>query len=69
MPAHTNKPFETDMPRKVRSLNQKIRNADAIIIVTPEYDYSAPGVLKNAIDFLRQDHMEIIIHLMESQLR
>lgn len=35
---------------KVRELKQRIRNADAILIVTPEYNYSVPGVLKNAID-------------------
>ena len=29
----------------------KIRGADAILIATPEYNYSIPGVLKNAIDF------------------
>jgi chromate reductase len=51
MPAHTNKPFETDIPKKVKEFKSKIRNADAILIVTPEHDYSAPGILKNAIDF------------------
>ena len=30
---------------------QKIKTADAILIVTPEYNYSVPGVLKNAIDW------------------
>ena len=35
---------------KVTELKQRIRNAAAILIVTPEYNYSVPGVLKNAID-------------------
>src|SRR5689334_17175474 len=35
---------------KVTELKQKIRAADAILIATPEYNYSIPGVLKNAID-------------------
>ena len=35
---------------KVVELKQRIRNADAILIATPEYNYSVPGVLKNAID-------------------
>jgi len=35
---------------KVTELKQRIRSADAILIVTPEYNYSVPGVLKNAID-------------------
>jgi NAD(P)H-dependent FMN reductase len=34
----------------VRRWNQKIKEADAYLIVTPEYNHSIPGVLKNAID-------------------
>ncbi|HEY5885637.1 MAG TPA: NAD(P)H-dependent oxidoreductase [Pyrinomonadaceae bacterium] len=30
---------------------KQIREADAILFVTPEYNYSVPGVLKNAIDW------------------
>ena len=39
-------------PEAVKVLKDKIRNADALIIVTPEYNYSVPGVLKNAIDWV-----------------
>jgi chromate reductase len=35
---------------KVAEFKQRIRAADAILIATPEYNYSIPGVLKNAID-------------------
>lgn len=42
---------EQNPPAKVTELKQKIREADAILIVTPEYNYSIPGVLKNAIDW------------------
>jgi chromate reductase, NAD(P)H dehydrogenase (quinone) len=42
---------EGNPPEKVVELKQKIRSADAILIVTPEYNYSVPGVLKNAIDW------------------
>jgi len=35
---------------KVAELKQRARSADAILFVTPEYNYSIPGVLKNAID-------------------
>ena len=33
-----------------RRWNQKIKEADAFLVVTPEYNHSIPGVLKNAID-------------------
>ena len=34
----------------VRAWNKKVKQADAFVIVTPEYNHSIPGVLKNAID-------------------
>jgi len=35
----------------VAALIREIRAADAVVFVTPEYNYSVPGVLKNAIDW------------------
>jgi chromate reductase, NAD(P)H dehydrogenase (quinone) len=46
-----NQDVEKDMPNKVKDFKSKIREADAILIATPEYNYSVPGVLKNAIDW------------------
>jgi chromate reductase len=47
-------PFNQDLEKqpseKVKEFKAKIRAADAILIATPEYNYSIPGVLKNAID-------------------
>jgi chromate reductase len=42
---------EKNPPAAVVELKQKIRAADAILFCTPEYNYSVPGVLKNAIDW------------------
>ena len=39
------------MPEPVRRFRERIKAADALLIVTPEYNYSMPGVLKNAIDW------------------
>jgi chromate reductase len=46
-----NQDDEQSPPAKVVELKKLIRAADAILIVTPEYNYSVPGVLKNAIDW------------------
>jgi len=42
---------EQNPPAKIVELKKRIREADAILFVTPEYNYSVPGVLKNAIDW------------------
>lgn len=39
------------LPEPVQQLREQIRAADALLIATPEYNYSIPGVLKNAIDW------------------
>jgi chromate reductase len=46
-----NADLEASMPERVKEFKRRIRAADAILIVTPEYNYSIPGVLKNAIDW------------------
>jgi len=45
-----NQDFETQPPEKVRQFKARIKAGDAILIATPEYNYSITGVLKNAID-------------------
>lgn len=50
-------PFSPDIdtetpPHSVSYLRNKISNADAVLICTPEYAYGMPGVLKNALDWL-----------------
>lgn len=46
-----NQDKEDDPPQKIKDLKQKASDADAILFVTPEYNYSISGVLKNAIDW------------------
>lgn len=38
-------------PESVRRLKQAVADADALLIATPEYNHSVPGVLQNAIDW------------------
>jgi chromate reductase len=49
-------PYDADLeakgdPGPVAALKTAIRDADALLIATPEYNYGVPGVLKNAIDW------------------
>jgi chromate reductase len=46
-----NQDLDLEPPARVTELKRAIRAADAILIATPEYNYSVPGVLKNAIDW------------------
>ncbi len=39
-------------PQSVKDLDARIKAADGVIIATPEYNFSIPGVLKNATDWL-----------------
>jgi chromate reductase, NAD(P)H dehydrogenase (quinone) len=39
-------------PAAVQQMGEAIARADGVIIVTPEYNYSVPGVLKNALDWV-----------------
>ncbi|HEV7619837.1 MAG TPA: NAD(P)H-dependent oxidoreductase [Burkholderiaceae bacterium] len=45
-----NQDFEADPPQAVRDFKQRVEAADAVLFITPEYNRSVPGALKNAID-------------------
>ena len=50
-------PFDADvlaqgLPPEVAALRERIRRADGVLIATPEYNFSIPGMLKNAIDWV-----------------
>jgi chromate reductase, NAD(P)H dehydrogenase (quinone) len=50
-------PYDADVeaagivPESVAALREAIREADAVLVATPEYNHSIPGVLKNALDW------------------
>lgn len=46
-----NQDLELDPPEAVAQFKKKVAEAEGILIVTPEYNWSIPGVLKNAIDW------------------
>lgn len=46
-----NQDDEENPPDAVKNFKNAIRKADAILVVTPEYNFSIPGIIKNAIDY------------------
>jgi chromate reductase len=47
---------DVEEPEAVAALRRRIAEADALLVVTPEYNGSVPGVLKNAIDWASARH-------------
>lgn len=48
---HYSADYDADYPESGKALKAAIESVDAVLIVTPEYNRSIPGVLKNAIDW------------------
>src|SRR5262245_15133504 len=48
--------FRNDPPRGLLDFSEKMKRADSIVIVTPEYNNGYPGVLKNALDYLLPEY-------------
>jgi chromate reductase len=53
-----NQDLEQSPPQVINDFKAKIKAADAILIVTPEYNYSIPGFLKNAIDWASRPYSD-----------
>jgi len=49
---HYDQDAELEPGEEVLKFKRSVKEADAVLIVTPEYNWSVPGVLKNAIDWL-----------------
>lgn len=48
--------FRDDPPPGLAEFAENVRRADALVIVTPEYNNGYPGVLKNALDYLLPEY-------------
>jgi len=55
-----NQDKEREPPEQIAALKARVKAADAILFVTPEYNYSIPGVLKNAIDWASRPYGESV---------
>lgn len=51
--------IENDAPASVQHFKAEVADADAFLIVTPEFNHSIPGVLKNALDWLSRGDREM----------
>jgi chromate reductase len=56
-----NQDLENQPPQIVNEFKAKIKQADALLIATPEYNYSVPGVLKNAIDWASRPYGDNVL--------
>ncbi|ASV70231.1 chromate reductase [Neobacillus bataviensis LMG 21833] len=48
---HFDQDEENNPPQSVKEFKEAVSNADGVVIITPEYNWSIPGVLKNALDW------------------
>lgn len=51
--------YDNDFPQVARDFKQAIADVDGVIIVTPEYSRSIPGVLKNTLDWSARPYGEM----------
>ncbi|MCP3031802.1 NAD(P)H-dependent oxidoreductase [Halobacillus sp. A1] len=51
--------IENETPPSVQRFKAEVADADAFLIVTPEFNHSIPGVLKNALDWLSRGEREM----------
>jgi chromate reductase len=49
------------MPTTVQHLRQAVARSDGLLIATPEYNHSFPGVLKNVIDWLSRGSDSVLV--------
>ncbi len=50
-----NEDLEAELPEPVKMARMKIKEKDGIIIISPEYNHSISGVMKNALDWFSRD--------------
>ena len=56
-----NQDLESDLPEAVRQFKERVHLADALLIASPEYNYSFTAVLKNAIDWASRPRNETVL--------
>jgi NAD(P)H-dependent FMN reductase len=49
---------EEKIPEDIQEFSEKVEEADGVVIVTPEYNHSIPGILKTTLDYLYYEYDE-----------
>jgi chromate reductase, NAD(P)H dehydrogenase (quinone) len=62
IPVYNDDVREQGLPQSVAYLEEQIAKADAVLISTPEYNYTIPGMLKNAIDWVSKAPVQPFRH-------
>ena len=60
--------YDSDFPPVARAFKQAIANVDAVLFITPEYNRSIPGGLKNAIDWASRPYGQNSFHRKPSAM-
>ena len=75
LPMYNQDIFDAGIPAPVRRFEAELREADGVLIATPEYNFSIPPVLKNAIDWVSklpkqpfQDHAIAVVSASQGPL-
>lgn len=58
---HFDQDLEADVPAQVADLRARIEAADGVLISSPEYNYTIPGVLKNALDWASRPYGQSVL--------
>jgi chromate reductase len=61
IPPHNEDAEGEEAPAAVLALRSAIRQSDAVLIATPEYNSSIPGQLKNALDWASRPYLESVL--------
>lgn len=51
---------EGEVPQDVEEFGRKVEEAETLVIVTPEYNHSIPGPLKNLLDYLYPEYEDMV---------
>lgn len=55
-----NEDIEKNPPQSVKDIKEKVNSSDGVFIISPEYNHSIPGVLKNILDWFSREERPMV---------